>query len=108
MARTNTRETVERTTGCFVGPEGPEVMSASTTRPHYVRFARALALASVVATASGCCPMVPDATACGHCACSLRERSLSAPLLCETIHREDACCRAFIIGPLSPPDLPIA
>jgi hypothetical protein len=75
--------------------------------PHYLRFARALALAGALGAAtSGCCPMIPDSVACGHCTCAWQTRSVSAPLACSTIHREAECCPPPVIGPLAPPDLP--
>jgi hypothetical protein len=75
--------------------------------PHYLRFARAVALVGALGGAAGCCPLVPDSLACQHCACSWQPRSASQPLTCDTIHREAACCvRALpVVGPLSPPDL---
>lgn len=80
-------------------------------RPHYLRFARALALTGVLgvsigAGTSGCCPMVPDSVACAHCTCSWQSRSPSAPLSCSAIHREPQCCPPPPVGPLAPPDLP--
>jgi hypothetical protein len=84
----------------------------ATDRPHYLRFAQAIALVSIALTSGGCCPMIPDATACGHCACDTTQRSLSQPLLCDTIGRDPVCCPPIrhmpMIGPLSPPNLTVA
>jgi hypothetical protein len=80
------------------------------TTPHYLRFARALALVGALgATAPACCPVIPDSVACAHCTCSWQSRSASAPLACTTIHRDAECCAPPIvrpvIGPLAPPTL---
>lgn len=79
--------------------------------PHYLRFARALALVGTLGgAASGCCPMVPDSVACAHCTCSGQLSSASRPLACDTIHRDTQCCtsmmRVPVVGPLAPPSLP--
>jgi hypothetical protein len=75
--------------------------------PRYLRFARALALASVLAPgASGCCPLVPDSIACGHCTCAWAAgHTASQPVSCATIGREAICCPPPPVGPLAPPSL---
>lgn len=77
--------------------------------PHYLRFARALALVSVSALApsvSGCCPLVPDSVACAHCTCPWAGgHTPSQPVSCSTIGRESTCCPPPAIGPLAPPGL---
>ena len=81
---------------------------ASEAAPHYLRFARSLALVGALGVAvSGCCPMIPDSVACAHCVCSGQTRTSSQPLSCDTIHRDAVCCARVIpvIGPLSPPNL---
>jgi hypothetical protein len=91
--------------------------------PHYVRFARALALAGSLAGASGCYqsngpeaepdagPPVADAMpgedaglTCADCACAFPGGDLSdAGRTCDSIGLW-GCCVA--VGPLAPPDLP--
>jgi hypothetical protein len=78
--------------------------------PRYLRFARSLALVSVLgATAPACCPVIPDSVVCAHCTCWSTPRSVSQPLMCETLHRATQCCVSYrslpVVGPLSPPDL---
>lgn len=92
-------------------------MTDTADTPHYLRFARALALASALGTAgvaSGCCPLVPDTVVCAHCTCYGAATSASAPLTCTALHRDTTCCPPLVPvshplpvpGPLSPPDLP--
>lgn len=76
--------------------------------PHYLRFARALVLASALTPASGCCPAIPDSVACAHCTCSWSPgHTVSQPVSCSTIGREPTCCPPPpVVGPLEPPSLP--
>lgn len=78
--------------------------------PHYLRFARALALVSALGTttvgASGCCPVIPDSVACAHCTCAWSGgRTVSQPISCSTIGRDPVCCTPPVVGPLAPPSL---
>ncbi|MFO0686468.1 MAG: hypothetical protein U0234_30670 [Sandaracinus sp.] len=77
--------------------------------PHYLRFARAIALVGALGgSTAGCCPVIPDTVACNHCTCPGQTASASQPLSCSTIHRDAQCCvRALPVpGPLAPPSLP--
>ncbi len=77
--------------------------------PHYLRFARAIALVAATGSTialSGCCPLVPRTFVCDHCACPYGSgRTLSQPILCETLDRTD-CCFTPPLGPLAPPSYP--
>ncbi len=81
----------------------------SSAPPHYLRFARAIALVGALGgSAAGCCPIIPDTVACGHCTCAGQSASASQPLSCSAIHRDAQCCaRAVPVpGPLAPPSVP--
>jgi len=71
--------------------------------PHYLRFARAIALVSALATTSGCA-QVRERVGCSHCHCAWISASLSQPVSCD-LAGPDYCCRP-VEGPLPPPDLP--
>ena len=77
--------------------------------PHWLRFARAMALVSVTvaggATGIGC-RAITAPLACEHCHCDVSSRSMSRLVGCDTIdHRE--CCMP-VEGPLAPPELELA
>ena len=72
-------------------------------RPHYLRFARVLALVSIAGTAAGC-QAVPPAFACNHCRCGPSPFAFDRPVTCSFIGRDDDCCM-IIEGPLPPPNL---
>jgi hypothetical protein len=72
--------------------------------PHYLRFARALALVSLASASAGC-HQVREQIGCQHCHCYGVPWSLSRPISCDRI--EPACCLP-VEGPLPPPDLPAA
>ena len=70
---------------------------------HYLRFARALALVSALATTSGC-EQMRERVGCDHCHCAWSAASIRQPLSCDLVG-PDWCCRP-VEGPLPPPDLP--
>jgi hypothetical protein len=70
--------------------------------PHYLRFARALALVTLAASASGC-DQVRARIGCEHCHCAWVPWSVGQPVSCDWV--DPACC-APVEGPLPPPDLP--
>jgi hypothetical protein len=88
------------------GKRARERGSETNATPHYVRFARALALVSFVAgaTAAEGCAQARQTIGCGHCYCPGATRSLERPIACETIDL-DFCCSIIIEGPLPPPEL---
>lgn len=69
---------------------------------HYLRFARALALVSMVSVTSGC-QQVRDRIGCEHCHCG-GGFSMHTPVQCETIGMPECCMP--VEGPLPPPELP--
>lgn len=73
--------------------------------PHFLRFARALALVSLVAASSAGCEQVRSAMGCQHCHCAGSSASIDRPLSCDLVG-PTYCC-APIEGPLPPPDLPV-
>jgi hypothetical protein len=80
----------------------------SRSAPHYLRFARAIALVAVAGAASatsGCCPLVPTSVVCNHCECPYGPSGASRPVMCDTIGRLDQCCVPPVPGPLAPPSL---
>ncbi len=80
----------------------------TTPAPHYLRFARAIALVAACGPVSaGCCPLVPASFVCDHCECPYGGTGRTRPVMCETIGRSDDCCMPppIVPGPLAPPSL---
>ena len=56
-----------------------------------------LTVAIVLSTLAGCRTVtapLPDTFVCAHCACFSAMRTVSAPVLCETLGRDIMCCLA--------------
>jgi hypothetical protein len=77
------------------------VSERASDRPHYLRFAQAVAFVSLAAASTGGCTQVRQAIGCEHCHCG-PSASLERPIDCS--HVDPNCCRV-IEGPLAPPDL---
>jgi len=77
-------------------------MSERRETPHFLRFARALALVSLAAT-TGACEQVRERIGCEHCHCSWSPWTIRQPVSCDWV--DPVCCMP-VEGPLPPPDLP--
>lgn len=83
-------------------------MDEGERAPHYVRFARAVVLVSIVgvsAAGAGGCTQLRERIGCEHCRCPWDSVSMSRPFSCE-VSGPDYCCMP-VEGPLPPPDLTV-
>lgn len=77
--------------------------ATNETPPHYLRFARAIALVSLTLASTGC-QQLRERVGCEHCHCAWIGASVQQPVSCD-LAGPDYCCQP-VEGPLAPPDLP--